>query len=75
MTAKEYLTEALTALAGRGMILLYEAEGGPYFCFPKWDEHQQIRAKKSTVPAPDINVYQTISDDITCPRNPIQSES
>ena len=69
------ITEALEALASRGMIQLYEHDGEPYFCFPKWTEHQQIRAKKSKFPAPDIIGYQMISDDIKCPRNPIQSES
>ena len=69
------ITEALEALASRGMIQLYEHDGEPYFCFPKWTEHQQIRAKKSKFPAPDITGYQMISDDIKCSRNPIQSES
>ena len=70
---EEQIREALRALAGRGLIRLYETEGEPYFCFPRWDAHQQIRAKKSRFPAPDINGYQMISSDSTCPRNPIQS--
>lgn len=69
------ITEALRALASRGMIQLYEVEGEPYFCFPKWDEHQQIRAKKSRIPAPENGGYQMISDEITCARNPIQSKT
>ena len=47
------ITEALRTLASRGMITLYEVEGEPYFCFPKWEEHQQIRAKKSKFPGPE----------------------
>ena len=47
------IAEALQTLASRGMIQLYEVEGEPYFCFPKWDEHQQIRAKMSKISAPE----------------------
>ena len=70
---EEKLAEALTALADRGLIRLYEAEGEPYFCFPKWDEHQRIRAKKSKFPPPDDSGQQTTADDVECVRNPIQS--
>ena len=70
---EEKLAEALTALADRGLIRLYEAEGEPYFCFPKWDEHQRIRAKKSKFPPPDDSGQQTTADDVKCVRNPIQS--
>ena len=70
---EEKLAEALTALADRGLIRLYEAEGEPYFCFPKWDEHQRIRAKKSKFPPPDDSGQQTTADDDKCVRNPIQS--
>ena len=70
---EEKLAEALTALADRGLIRLYEADGEPYFCFPKWDEHQRIRAKKSKFPPPDDSGQQTTADDVKCVRNPIQS--
>ena len=70
---EEKLAEALADLADRGLIRLYEAEGEPYFCFPKWDEHQRIRAKKSKFPPPDDSGQQTTADDDKCVRNPIQS--
>lgn len=69
------LKKALADLANTGMIHLYDVDGEPFFCFPNWDKHQQVRAKKSKFPAPDIACNQLISDDCTCPRNPIQSES
>ena len=77
---EQQIEEALCSLANSGMITLYEADGEPYFYFPNWEKHQQIRAKKSRFPAPesrpqarDINGYQMISDDCICTRNPIQS--
>jgi hypothetical protein len=86
---EQQIEEALHSLANSGMIILYESEGEPFFYFPNWEKHQQIRAKKSRFPvpepgsilqanpselqAPDINGYQMISDDIICARNPIQS--
>lgn len=62
-------------LATVGLVTLYEYEGRPYIQLSTWDDHQQIRAKKSKYPAPDINCNQMISSDIKCYRNPIQSES
>ena len=47
------VAEDLADLADRGMIRLYESEGEPYFYFPNWEKHQQIRAKRSKFPAPD----------------------
>ena len=79
---EQQITKALDTLANTGMVILYTVDGEPYLCFPKWDKHQQIRAKKSRFPAPDegtisndITRNQPISNDSTCPRNPIQSES
>ena len=80
---EQQIEEALCSLANSGMINLYEVEGESYFCFPNWEKHQQIRAKKSKFPEP-VNVgYQMKSDDIRCnqeksndsicARNPIQS--
>ena len=69
------ITEALEALASKGMIHLYESDGELFFCFPKWEEHQQIRAKKSKFPAPDGIGNHMKSDEIKCPRNPIQSNA
>lgn len=46
------IKDALTVLANTGMITLYEVDGESYFYFPKWGEHQRIRAKWSQFPAP-----------------------
>lgn len=69
------IADALSKMANTGIIHLYESDGESYFCFPNWDKHQQIRAKKSKYPAPTNICNHMISDDIKCPRNPIQSES
>lgn len=70
------ISGALDDLANNGMIALYESEGEPYFYFPNWDKHQQIRNKKSKFPNPRTNdCKQMISNDCKCACNPIQSES
>ncbi len=69
------ITKALANLASIGMVVLYEADGEPFFYFPNWDKHQQIRAKKSRFPEPEIICNQMISDDSKCPRNPREEES
>lgn len=80
------ISRALDDLANNGMIALYEYEGEPYFYFPNWDKHQQIRTRKSKFPDPcscdcdnlksfEIIRNQTISNESKCFRNPIQSES
>lgn len=71
--AESHLTSALNALSTAGLVRLYESEGRPYLQLVTWHVHQQIRAKKSKYPTPDINCNQMISDDIKCSRNPIQS--
>lgn len=85
---KENLTlasvkNAINTLARVGLVSLYVFEGKPYLYLPSWNEHQQIRARKSKYPAPqkrdvkssDINCNQMISNDIKCSRNPIQSNT
>lgn len=67
--------EVLNKLSTVGLVILYEYEDKPYLQLATWDRHQQIRAKKSKYPAPDDSCSHLISDDIKCPRNPIQSES
>ena len=73
--SEEQIPRILQELANRGMITLYEVDGEPFFYFPNWEQHQQVRAKKSKFPAPEINGNQTISNDSTCARNPIQSNT
>ena len=72
---------SIQSLRTAAMIDLYVVNGRSYLQLRTWDKHQQIRAHKSKFPSPDsgeriddINCNQMISDDIKCPRNPIQSE-
>jgi len=70
------MEEALRALTSAELVILYEVDGKPFLQMKTWDRHQQVRAKKSKYPSPDEGICkQMISDDIKCPRNPIQSES
>ena len=78
----QQIEEGLRALTSAELVTLYEVNGKPFLQMKTWDRHQQIRAKKSKYPAPESNgnhneniCYQMISNDIKCPRNPIQSES
>ena len=58
------------------LIIIYHHDGKPYLQMKTWDRHQQVRAKRSKYPSSDeVTCNQMISDDIKCPRNPIQSES
>lgn len=66
---------AINKLASVGLVCRYIANGKPFLLLPTWNEHQQIRAKKSKYPAPDEICNQMISDDSNCPRNPIQSNT
>ena len=49
---EKQLSDALAALANKGMVNLYDVDGEPYFYFPKWGEHQRIRQKVSKFPEP-----------------------
>lgn len=72
---EKQISDALHKLSTVGIVTIYEHDGRPYLQLVTWEKHQQIRAKKSKYPAPDETCNQMISDDIKCPRNPIQSES
>jgi hypothetical protein len=65
----------LKALIRANLCFLYEVQGKRYLKMTSWEQHQQIRAKRSKYPLPDINGNHLIANDDTCPRNPIQSES
>lgn len=71
---EKQISDALNKLSTVGIVTVYEYDGRPYLQLVTWDKHQQIRAKKSKYPAPEEACNQMISDDIKCPRNPIQSE-
>ena len=69
----------LDALCSIGLVRVYEVEGRPYLYLVKWAEHQQIRAKRSKYPTPDmgrdISCNQLIANVHVIQSNPIQSES
>lgn len=46
------IENALSQLAARGCIALYEVCGRPYFWFPTWKVHQRIRNCKPKYPEP-----------------------
>ena len=70
---EKQVSDALSKLSTVGIVTVYEYDGRPYLQLVTWDNHQQIRAKRSKYPAYDETCNQMISDDIKCPRNPIQS--
>ena len=70
------IMDAVKSLVKADLITVYEVNGKMYLQFNTWESHQQIRAKKSKYPSPDEGICnQLISDDIKCPRNPIQSNT
>ena len=75
------ISDWLAELVKNDFVFIYR-NGHEYLQVKSWDNHQQIRAKRSKFPAFDESCHQLISDDITlqssaskCHRNPIQSES
>jgi hypothetical protein len=73
---EKYLIE----LVSQKLINLYEIDNHPYLEMITWEDHQQIRAKKSKYPDPNGHLItsdnicnQEISIVSKCPRNPIQS--
>ena len=69
------IEKALDKLSAVGLVRGYEVQGRPFLQLTTWEQHQQIRAKKSKYPAFEETCNQLISDDCNSPRNPIQSES
>lgn len=43
---------ALSGLAAKGCVTLYDVGGSPYFLFPNWQEHQRVRDCKPKYPQP-----------------------
>lgn len=72
---EKQIRDALLRLSTAGLVDLYEVDGRPFLQLVTWATHQQIRAKKSKYPTHESICNQMISNDIKCPRNPIQSES
>mgnify|MGYP005767795181 CR=1 FL=1 len=84
------VSAAINKLASVGLVTLYECDGKPFLLLPTWNEHQQIRSKKSKYPAPELGdsiENHVKSNDIKCNQmqsnvtviqsnpNPIQSET
>lgn len=46
------IQKAIDDLASMGIIHLYYVDGESYLCFPNWDKHQRIQAKKRKFPEP-----------------------
>ena len=46
------VAEAISKLESAGLVALYEFEGKPYLYLPGWNDHQNVRAKKSKYPEP-----------------------
>lgn len=47
--------DGIDKLASVGLVLTYESDGKPYICLPTWNDHQNVRAKRSKYPAPGSN--------------------
>ena len=76
------IENAIHNLASVELVSTYDVDGKPFVRLLGWERNQQMRARKSKYPGPDgEHLYadtvcnQLKSDDIKCPRNPIQSES
>lgn len=67
--------KALCKLSAVGLVRAYEMQGRPYLQLVTWEQHQNVRAKKSKYPAFDETCIQMYSSESNCSRNPIQSES
>lgn len=67
----------INKLAKVGLIALYESKGRPYLYLPTWNDHQNVRAKRSKYPGPcmDVNTSASICDHMEEDVPVIQSES
>jgi hypothetical protein len=77
-----HIIKWLETLVEQDLLELYEVEGQRYLQFKTWENHQQIRAKRSKYPDSNGHLLsgesmrnQVISSASNSPRNPIQSES
>ena len=52
------VSDAINNLARAGLVMPYECDGKPFLYLPSWNEHQNVRAKRSKYPEPDnVNTY------------------
>ena len=56
------IDKAISKLSKVGLIVVYEAQGRPILQMKTWEQHQNIRAKKSKYPAFDETCVQMYSD-------------
>lgn len=68
---------AINKLASAGLVALYVFEGKPYLYLPTWNEHQNVRAKRSKYPSPDdaVHTSEYICNQMQADVPVIQSES
>ena len=57
------IEKAIVKLVSVELVALYVFEGKPYLHLPAWGLHQNVRAKRSKYPAPDVN---SDTDDGAC---------
>ncbi len=81
LTAKS-VKEGINKLASVGLVFPYECDGKPYLYLPTWNDHQNVRAKRSKYPAPEdgvitsvCNCNHVLANVPVIQSNPIQSES
>lgn len=69
--------DGINKLASVGLVFTYESNGKPYICLPTWNDHQNVRAKRSKYPAPeiDVNTSASICNQVQADVPVIQSES
>ena len=79
---EDHINQWLQSLVKYELLDIYEVNEQRYLQVKTWENHQQIRAKRSKYPDPDGNLItidsignQVLSSAIKSPRNPIQSES
>lgn len=59
ITAKA-VSDGINKLASARLVVLYEFEGKPYLYLPTWNDHQNVRAKKSKYPAPEDSLNTSV---------------
>ena len=60
LTAKS-VRDGINKLASAGLVFLYESDGKPYLYLPTWNDHQNVRAKRSKYPEPDMSMNSSAS--------------
>ena len=62
LTAKT-VEAAVKKLVSAGLVSLYYVDEKPFLCLPTWNDHQNVRAKKSRYPSPECG---TMEPEIIC---------